>query len=123
MARNDAPFRKLEGLDGKQIAFPSPTAFGASALPRAEMMRSHGIVHTPQCVNFLDSVCRAIATGSFPAGGGVKNTFSSFLEKLRSQLRILYRTEKYTPYPMAALSTIPSGTANDYKRNTQNRQF
>ena len=29
----------------------------------------------------------------------------------RSQLRILYRTEKYTSYAMAALSMIPSETA------------
>ena len=41
----------------------------------------------------------------------VKSTFSSFLEKLRSQLRILYRTKKYMPYAMAALSKIPSETA------------
>ena len=40
-----------------------------------------------------------------------KITFSSFLEKLRSQIRILYQTEKYTPYAMAALSMIPSETA------------
>ena len=32
-------------------------------------------------------------------------------EKLRSRLRILYRTEKYTPYAMAALSMIPFETA------------
>ena len=74
-------------------------------------MRAHGIAHTPQYVNSHDSVHRAVASGFYPAGGGVKITFSSFLEKLRSQLRILYRTEKYTPYAMAALSMIPSETA------------
>ena len=111
MARHDALFRTLEGLDGRQIAFSSPKAFEASVLPSAEMMRAHGIIHTPQYVNSHDSVYRAVASGFYPAGGGVKSTFSSFLEKRRSQLRILYGTEKYTRYAMAALSTIPSETA------------
>ena len=111
MARNDAPFRTLEGLDGRQIAFSSPKAFEASVLPSAEMMRAHGIAHLPQDGNSHDSVHRPVAAGIYPAGGGFKSTFSSFLEKLRLQLRILYRTKKYMPYAMAALSTIPSETA------------
>ena len=109
VARNDAPFRTLEDLDGKQIAFPSPAAFGASVLPRAEM-RARGIAHTPKYVNSHDSVYRAVAAGIYPAGGGVKRTFSSIPEKIRSQLRILYQTKKYTPHAIAALSTMPSET-------------
>ena len=61
--------------------------------------------------NSHDSVHRPVAAGFYPTGGGVKITFSSFFEKLRSKLQILYRTEKYTPYAMAALSMVPSETA------------
>ena len=111
MVRSDAFFRALEGPDGKQIVFRSPTALGASVPPRAEMMRAHGIAHLPQDGNSHDSVHLPVAAGFYPVGGGVKFTFSSFLEKLRSQLRILYRTKKYTPYAMAAPSMIPSETA------------
>jgi phosphonate transport system substrate-binding protein len=75
------------------------------------MMSAHGVAHLPQDGSPHDSVHRPVAAVFYPAGGGVKITFSSFLEKLRSQLRILYRTEKYTPYAMAALSMIPSKTA------------
>ena len=110
MVRNVASFRTLEGPDVKQIVCRSLTALEARVPPRAEMMRAHGIVHTPQCGNSHHSVHRAVASGSYSAGGGVKSTFSSFLEKLRSQLRILYRTEKYTSYAMAALSMVPSET-------------
>ncbi len=105
------PFPNARGSSVKQIVCRSLTALEARVPPRAEMMRAHGIVHTPQYVNSHDSVYRAVASGFYPAGGGVKSTFSSFLEKRRSQLRILYGTEKYTPYAMAALSTIPSETA------------
>ena len=111
MVRSDAPFRTLEGPDGKQIMFRSPTALGANVPPRADIMRAHGIAHLPQDGNFHDSVHRPVVTGFYPAGGGVSITFSSCLEKLRSRLRILYRTVKYTPYAMAALSMIPFGTA------------
>ena len=111
MVRSDAFFRALEGPDGKQIVFRSPTALGASVPPRAEMMRAHGIAHLPQDGNSHDSVHRPVAARFYPAGGGFKSTFSSFLEKLRLQLRILYRTKKYMPYAMAALSKIPSETA------------
>ena len=111
LVRSDALFRTLEGPDGKQIVFRSPTALGASVPPRAEIMRTHGIAHLPQDGSFHDSVHRPVATGFYLAGGGVLITFSSCLEKLRSRLRILYRTEKYTSYAMAALSMIPSKTA------------
>gem|GEM_PF-6099038 len=111
MVRSDAFFRALEGPDGKQIVFRSSTALGASVPPRAEMMSAHGIAHLPQDGSPHDSVHRPVVTGFYPAGCGVSITFSGCLEKLRSRLRILYRTEKYTPYAMAALSMIPFGTA------------
>ena len=79
--------------------------------PRAKMMRAHGIAHLPQDGNSHDSVHRPVAAGFYPAGGGVKIAFSSFFEKLRSKLQILYRTEKYTPYATATLSMVPSETA------------
>ena len=81
VVRSDALFRTLEGPDGKQIVFRSPTALGASVPPRAEMMRAHGIAHLPQDGNSHDSVHRPVAAGFYPAGGGVKITFSSCLEK------------------------------------------
>jgi len=107
VVRKDSPFQELEDLDGKMMAFPSPAAFGASVLARAEM-RARGIAHLPQYVNSHDSVYRAVAAGIYPAGGGVKRTFSGISEDLRAQLRILYTTEKYTPHAFAALGSMPA---------------
>lgn len=112
VVKKDNPATGLADLNGKDIAFPSPAAFGASVLPRAEMTKK-GILHTPHYVKSHDSVYRAVTAGIFPAGGGVKRTFGNLPEGMRAQLRVIYRTERYTPHAFAALSRIsPEAVAN-----------
>jgi phosphonate transport system substrate-binding protein len=101
VVRDDSPIKTLDDLAGAKFAFPSPAAFGASVLPRAEM-RSRGIVFEPAYVKSHDSVYRAVAAGLFPAGGGVTRTFNALDPVLRGQLRIVYRTKAYTPHAFAA---------------------
>lgn len=101
VVRMDSPIKTLDDLVGAKFALPSPAAFGASVLPRAEM-RSRGMVFEPSYVKSHDSVYRAVAAGLFPAGGGVTRTFNALDPKLRGQLRIVYRTKGYTPHAFAA---------------------
>jgi phosphonate transport system substrate-binding protein len=101
VVRADSPVRGLGDLAGKELAFPSPAAFGASMLPRAEMRRS-GILHKPHYVKSHDSVYRSVAAGLFPAGGGVKRTFAAIDANLRRQLRVVHETAKYTPHAFAS---------------------
>lgn len=111
VTRIDSFARELSDLQGKKIAFPSPAAFGASVLPRAEM-RSQGIHIEPAYVKSHDSVYRSVVAGFYPAGGGVQRTFNSIPEELKSQLRIIYRTKRYTPHAFAASSNLdPEKTA------------
>jgi len=105
VVRADSPVQGLGDLAGKDLAFPSPAAFGASMLPRAEMRRS-GIVHQPHYVKSHDSVYRSVAAGLFPAGGGVKRTFAAIDADLRGQLRIMHETGKYTPHAFASAPGI-----------------
>ena len=60
----------------------------------------------PVYVKSHDSVYRAVASGVVDAGGGVIRTFNAVDETVRSQLRILYETERYTPHAIAALGTV-----------------
>lgn len=101
VTRKESAIKTLGDLQDQKIALPSPAAFGASVLPRAEM-RSQGIDFEPVYVKSHDSVYRSVAAGFYPAGGGVQRTFNSIPEALRSQLRIIYRTQRYTPHAFAA---------------------
>lgn len=101
VVRADSPIERLEDLKGATIAFPSPAAFGASVIPRAELS-NRGIEFEPKYVRSHDSVYRAVAAGLMPAGGGVLRTFGHIPDTLRSQLRVLYRTDGYTPHAFAA---------------------
>ena len=105
VVRNDSPLATIDDLEDSTIAFPSPAAFGASVLPRAELT-GRGIAFTPSYVKSHDSVYRAVAAGIAPAGGGVLRTFHAIPEDLRSQLRVIYRTESYTPHAIAVLPDV-----------------
>ena len=101
VVRADSAYETLEELDEEPIAFPSPAAFGASVIPRAEM-KSRAITIKPAYVKSHDSVYRAVIAGLFPAGGGVLRTFNNIAETDRAKLRVLYRTDAYTPHAFAA---------------------
>lgn len=111
VTRVGSPVRKLDDLDGKEIAFPSPAAFGASVLPRAEMSSQH-INFDPVYVKSHDSVYRSVAAGFYPAGGGVKRTFNAISKDLRTQLRIIYETKGYTPHAYAAYKSLSPEQVN-----------
>lgn len=100
VVRKDSPIRSVDDLDGKKIAFPSPGAFGASVLPRAEML-AKGLEFEPNYVKSHDSVYRAVAAGFADAGGGVTRTFNAVPQEMRDQLRIISQTDAYTPHAVA----------------------
>lgn len=109
VARHDSDLTELAALDGATVAFPSPAAFGASVVPRAEM-KAQGIGITPRYVKSHDSVYRAVSAGLVPAGGGVLRTFDTVDPKIREQLKVIYRTEGYTPHAFAAHPNVPQDT-------------
>jgi phosphonate transport system substrate-binding protein len=106
VAKN-SPIKTLKDLDGLGAAFPSPAAFGASAIQRAEL-KQLGIRITPAYVNSHDSVYRAVEAGLYVAGGGVTRTFASAPSEIRNKLRILHQTKAYTPHAFAARADVPA---------------
>jgi len=101
----DSPITQLTQLQNKIMAFPAPAAFAASVLPRA-FLKQENISITPKYVQTHDSVYLNVARGIYPAGGGVKRTFSSMPEGLKQQLRILWTTPGYTPHAIAVHPTL-----------------
>ncbi len=106
VAKKDSPIKDVEDLKQQQLAFPSPAAFAASVLPRASLSKQ-GIAFTPKYVKSHDSVYRSVAKGIFPAGGGIKRTFNSVSEEVRSELKIFWITDGFTPHAFAAHPRIP----------------
>lgn len=102
----DSAIRDPRELAGAELAFPAPAAFAASVLPRA-FLTKQGIAFTPKYVASHDSVYRGVASGLFPAGGGVIQTLQSVDPVVRDQLRILWTTEGFTPHAFAAHPRVP----------------
>jgi phosphonate transport system substrate-binding protein len=112
VTRKGSGIQTIEDLEGETIAFPSPAAFGASVMPRAEL-KQKGVNFNAKYVNSHDSVYRAVIAGLYNAGGGVMRTYNNLSEEMKNQLHIFYETKQYTPHAFAALSTLPSKVVND----------
>lgn len=100
VVKKGSSIKTLEDLSNQTIAFPAPSAFAASMLPRAHL-NSSAIPITPNYVSSHDSVYRTVAKGLFPAGGGVMRTFDNLSPEIREQLLILWSTKGYTPHAFA----------------------
>lgn len=106
--RADSPYQTVADLDGSEIAFPSPNAFGASLYMRALLAEREGITITPRYVDTHSNSYRHVLLGLTAAGGGVLNTFQREPEALQAELRILYQTPGVTPHPLTAHPRVPA---------------
>lgn len=100
VTRKESSITELSQLEGKEVAFPSPTAFAASLVPRGELAKM-GINITPRYVSSHDSVYLGVSREFFLAGGGIGRTFNNSRDEVKSQLRVLWKTEEYTPHAFA----------------------
>ena len=105
VARKGSNVEELEDLQGSQLAFPSPAAFGASVIPRAELVVA-GVTFSPVYVKSHDSVYLSVAAGLFPAGGGVLRTWNTVAPEVKDQLQILHSTRDYTPHAFASSPSL-----------------
>lgn len=105
VANKSSQINTIEDLQGLEVAFPSPAAFAASILPRAELKKK-GILITPRYVSSHDSVYLNVSRGFFAAGGGIKRTLNNVDENISDSLRILWTSKPYTPHAFAAKSSI-----------------
>lgn len=101
VVRKDSSAGSLEDLGDSTIAFPAPAAFAATILTQAEL-NQRAIPFTPRYVSSHDSVYLAVARGLAAAGGGVLRTLKNTDPAVRDQLRIFWKTPKYTPHAFSA---------------------
>ena len=106
----DSPYSSLSDLDNSELAFPS-NAFAANLVPRAVLTKQN-LSYSSKYVSSHDSVYRNIARGRYPAGGGVMRTFKNTSPEYRDKLKILWKSEGYTPHAFAAHPRVPQEIIN-----------
>ena len=112
VVRRDDPIRSVQELDGKELAFPAPNAFGASLWMRALLAEREHIRIVPTYVQTHSNVYRHVIRGKAAAGGGVNNTLLQEGEDVRADLRVLMQTPGVAPHPLAAHPRVPARVQN-----------
>lgn len=105
VVRKDSPYQTLEELEGKQLAFPGPTA--PSSMRVYTHLKAKNIHVSPSYVNSMDSAYRAVAKGLFPAGQGELRTFNGMEPEIRDQLRILWSADPMPPFTFIVHPRVP----------------
>jgi phosphonate transport system substrate-binding protein len=107
VVRKDDPIKSVRELDGKEVAFPAPNAFGASLWIRALLAEREKIRILPAYVKTHSNAFRYAATGKAAAAGGIGVTLVDEPEELRSTLRVLLETPGVAPHPLSAHPRVP----------------
>jgi phosphonate transport system substrate-binding protein len=103
----DSPAQSLDDLAGNTIAFPAPAAFAASVVPQA-ILRERKISFAAQYLRTHENVYLAVSRGLVAAGGGVEQTFKAAPERVRRDLRVVYRTPRYPAHAWAVADRLPA---------------
>lgn len=114
IVKKDSPYKSIKDLDNTEMAFPS-NAFAANLVPRAVLTKTD-LDFTSKYVSSHDSVYRNIARGRYPAGGGVMRTFKNTSPEYRDKLRILWKSDGYTPHAFAAHPRVPQSLVNKIQK-------
>jgi ABC-type phosphate/phosphonate transport system, periplasmic component len=107
VVRRDSPYQTPADLEGKEVAFPSPNAIGASLLIRADLARQFHVNIVPRYVKSHSSVYLHVAQGLTAGGGGVVKTLEEQKPEVKDALRVLYTTRSIPSHPVSAHPRIP----------------
>lgn len=106
VVRNDSAIQDVKQLNQLTLAFAGPTAFTATTLPRT-YLKQQGVEINLQYIASIDSVYRAVAKGTFQAGGGEARTFGALDPELKNELRVLWASKSLPPFAFAARAQVP----------------
>jgi phosphonate transport system substrate-binding protein len=104
----DSTINSPAELEGKEMAFPSANALGASMLIRADLLNQFKVNISPRYVKTHSSVYLHVANNLVAAGGGVHSTLKSQAPPVRDAVRIIHTTVGLPPHPVAAHPRVPA---------------
>ncbi len=108
VVRKDSPIHSVAELEGKEIVFPAPNAFGASLWIRALLTEREKIHYKATYVQTHGNVYRHVIRGRAAAGGGVNNTLMQEAREIRDDLRVLLETPGVVSHPLSAHPRVPA---------------
>lgn len=108
VVRHDSDITNVSQLNGREVVFPSPNAFGASLFMRTLLYSKSGIHISPRYVDTHANVYRNVLYNKAPAGGGVNKTLQQEHPKMQEKLRVLYKTPGSAPHPLSVHPRIPA---------------
>lgn len=107
VVHSNSGITNVQQLDGDELVFPSPNAFGASLYMRTLLAEKEHISITARYVDTHANVYRSVVMDRAIAGGGVNKTLGNESITLRKALRIIYRTPGSAPHPFSADAHVP----------------
>ncbi len=108
----DSDVKTLKDLNLKDIAFPSPNAFGAALYMRALLTVEHGVKFQPVYVKTHPNVFRHVMLKTAAAGGTVTAAFNDESPAVREQIQVIYRTPEAASHPLAVHPRVPVAVRN-----------
>jgi len=108
VVKRDSEITDVAQLDGKEVVFPSPNAFGASLLMRALLHSQWNINILPRYVETHANVYRNVLYNRAVAGGGVIRTLRQEHAGMQARLRVLYETPGFAPHPLSVHPRVPT---------------
>ena len=107
VVRKDSSIKSVKELDGQEIAFPAPNAFGASLWMRTLLVEKEKITIKPVYVKTHSNAFRNVVVGKMIACGAINNTLAEESEEVRGVLRVLLETPGVPPHPLSAHPRVP----------------
>jgi phosphonate transport system substrate-binding protein len=101
VANKDSDIYELADLQKVDMAFPAPASFAATIIPLANLAKMN-ISTNATFVYSHDSVYLNVAKGFFTAGGGVMRTLQTTPTEVQDKLRIVWKSEGFTPHAIAS---------------------
>jgi phosphonate transport system substrate-binding protein len=102
VVRSDDPIKSTKELQGKEMAFPAPNAFGATLLIRAHLAEVDKVDVKPRYANTHSNAYRLTLTGKTAASGGLRATLNKESDEVRAATRVLFETPGFAPHPLSA---------------------
>ncbi len=97
VTRKDSDILRLEELENKVIAFPSPSSLAASRILQSDLQKK-GIKYDAIYTKNHTSVYINVAKGFASAGGGTVETFNNLPKNIKNKLRILTHAKPMMPH-------------------------
>ncbi len=107
VVRKGSPYRKVEDIAGKKVAFASPNAFAVSLYMRALLSEKEKISFIPRYVGTHSNAYRQVLLGKAVASGGIYRTLHKERAEVQDNLQVIYETPKTITHAIIAHPAVP----------------